>query len=46
MKILYLTVKVSIIHLLIKMRIIKNVWYESELLLGRLRGESLYKKLR
>jgi len=38
----YLRLKVICIHLLIKARILKNVWYKSELELGKIKGKKLY----
>ena len=42
MKELYLTIKVFIVHILIRLRIIKSVWYQCELDLADIRAEKLY----
>jgi len=42
---LYLIVLVHIIHQLIKWKILKNVWYTSELDLADIRAKKLFKLL-
>jgi len=37
----YLIIKVFFIHLLIRFGIIENVWYNSEIELGKIRGKEL-----